>query len=189
MPITRTSLIVRLRANADPTGWHEFVQLYEPLFRSLARRAGVPAQDIPDVVQEILIRLLRALPGFEYAPERGRFRAWLCAVCRTAVADWRRRQTRRVHVCGVDADIAVASDEQQWDVEHHRHVLQHALAVVHRQISSTAWICFEQYVLHQEPVTVVAARLQITPDAVYVIASRVRARLRNKCAQFDEDLA
>jgi len=55
-------------------------------------------------------------------------------------------------------------------------------------VSSTAWTCFEQYVLQQQPVTLVAARLQLTPDAVYVVASRIRARLRKKCAQFDEDL-
>lgn len=188
MPITRTSLILRLRANADPTGWHEFVQLYEPLFRSVARRAGVPAQDIPDVVQEILIRLLRALPGFDYAPERGRFRGWLCAVGRSVIIDWQRRQSHHLRACPLDAETAVATDERQWILEHHRHILRHALAVVHRQISGTAWTCFEQYVLQQQPVAVVADRLNLTPDAVYVIASRVRTRLRNKCAQFDEDL-
>lgn len=190
MPITRTSLIVRLRAEADPTGWNEFVAVYEPFLQRTAARAGVPAQDIPDVVQDILLRLLRALPEFDYAPERGRFSAWLAAVCRTAVADWRRRQPRLLQ-CVQPLDVAVdgGADDSRWELEHRRHVLRHALATVRRQVSEAAWTCFDEYVLRQRSADSVAAELGLTPAAVYVIASRVRARVRVKCAQFDEDLA
>jgi RNA polymerase sigma-70 factor (ECF subfamily) len=183
-------LLVRLRADADPTGWCEFVQLYEPLLSTCARRAGILEQDVPDVVQDILVRLLRVLPGFEYTPERGRFRAWLGAVCRTSIADWRRRQRRGLNqTLPLDVVSRAIPNEPQWDIEHRRYVLRHALATVCRQVSASAWTCFEQYVLHERSATVVAAELQLTPAAVYVIASRVRARVRHKCAQFDEELA
>ena len=113
MPITRTSLLVRLRADGDPAGWHEFVQLYEPLFYTWARRAGVREHDIPDVVQDVLLKLLRLLPGFEYAPERGRFRAWLGTVCRTAIADWRRRQPHLPPMIRPDTACVGAEDERR----------------------------------------------------------------------------
>lgn len=190
MPITRTSLLFRLRDGADPTGWNEFVRLYEPMLRMFVRRASVPEQEVADVVQDILIRLIRTLPQFEYAPERGRFRSWLATVCRTTIVDWRRSHFRRrsVRLC-VEPAMPTDDGEWSWEFEHRRQVLQHALATVRRQVSPSAWTCFERYVLAGQPAEAVAAALQVTPAAVYVISSRIRARLRTKCAQFDEDLA
>jgi RNA polymerase sigma factor (sigma-70 family) len=190
VPITRTSLLLRLRSGADPTGWSEFVRLYEPLLESFVRRAFVPEQDVPDVVQNILMRLIRALPRFEYEPDRGRFRAWLGAVCRTAVVDWRRARPQTVSLsCSIASAIHSAEGDPAWELEHRRHVLRHATAAVRSQVSASAWLCFERYVLTGQSAESVAAALQLTPAAVYVITSRIRARLRQKCAQFDEDFA
>lgn len=188
MPITRTSLLLRLRSGADPTGWNEFVRIYEPLLETFVRRAFVREQDIPDVVQNILMRLVRVLPRFDYAPERGRFRAWLGAVCRTAIVDWRRSQPQTVcRPLSLEPAIDSATGDPDWEMEHRRHVLRHALTAVRGQVSASAWLCFERYVLAGQPAVSVAAALNLTPAAVYVITSRIRARLRKKCAQFDED--
>ena len=190
MPITRTSLLLRLRADSDPTSWQEFVELYQPLLFASVRRAGIPEHDAPDVVQEVLLRLLRAIPEFRYAPGRGRFRSWLHTVCRTSIIDWRRRQTRtRCSGLAEDRVVAPEIDERQWDLEHRSHVLRHVIRDMRRQVPPMAWDCFEQYVLGERSAALVAADLRTTPAAVYVIASRMRARIRRKCAQFDEDLA
>lgn len=190
MPITRTSLLIRLRAGADPAGWSEFVRLYEPLLNTFVRRAFVPEQDVPDVVQDILVRLIRALPRFHYAPERGRFRAWLQAVCRTAVLDWKRTRRQTCSMPLTVEPVARSADgELAWEDEYRRHVLQHALSAVRGQVSASAWTCFERYILAGQSAAAVADALHLTPAAVYVITSRVRARLRQKCAQFDEDFA
>jgi RNA polymerase sigma factor (sigma-70 family) len=182
--------LLRLRSGSDPTGWHEFVRLYEPLLRCSVRRAGIPEHDVPDVVQDILVRLLHALPDFQYAPRRGRFRAWLHTVCRTSIIDWRRRRRRSSSAALADDDaVAPAFDESQWELDHRRHVLVHALSATRRQVSPSAWECFEQYVLQERSAAAVAAELRLTPAAVYVIASRIRMRIRRKCTQFDEDLA
>ena len=189
MPVTRTSLLVRLRADSDPAGWHEFVQLYEPLLRSWARRAGIQEHDIPDVVQNILLKLLRLLPRFEYSPARGRFRSWLGSVCRTSIADWRRGQRMTPAPLPAAETVTAGDDDRDWESEYRRHVLRHALATVQRHVAPDAWTCFERYVLQERSAAAVAEELSLTPAAVYVIASRVRARLRQKCAQFDEELA
>jgi RNA polymerase sigma factor (sigma-70 family) len=188
VPITRTSLLLRLRSGADPTGWCEFVRLYQPLLETFVRRAFVPEQDVPDVVQNILMRLIRALPRFEYAPERGRFRAWLGAVCRTAIMDWRRARPQTVSLSdAIAVEIHSVECDSHWELEHRQHVLRHAMVAVRKQVPISAWLCFERYVLAGQSAESVAAGLQLTPAAVYVITSRIRARLRQKCAQFDED--
>lgn len=190
MPITRRSLLLRLRADADPTGWAEFVQLYQPLLCSSARRAGIPECDIPDVVQEVLMRLLRVLPRFRYSPDRGRFRGWLRAVCRTSIIDWQRRHYRNPCASVInETSLEAEADDGQWELEHRRHVLKHAIAETRLSVSAVAWQCFDQYVLNGRSAEAVATDLKMTADAVYVIASRIRAKLRQKCTQFDEDLA
>lgn len=188
MPLTNASLLLRLRRDADPASWAEFVELYEPLLRQYVAGCGVRACDAPDIVQEIFLRLLKCLPEFEYSSDRGRFRHWLRRVTRNAVADWMRRQ-RRYGRCDLPDDAASSPDDSgDWDRAHRLHVLSHALQSLRREVSSAAWQCFEQYVLLGQPADQVARQSGLSRAALYVIASRLRGELRRKCAQFDEDL-
>src|SRR5262245_4953111 len=51
--------------------------LYEPLLLAYARCKGLSGHDADDVAQEVLARLLKALPRFDLRCERGRFHTWL----------------------------------------------------------------------------------------------------------------
>jgi RNA polymerase sigma-70 factor (ECF subfamily) len=55
----------------------------------IARR--VPTADVDDVVQDVLLRVQRALPGLK---EEQSFAPWLYQVARSAIADSYRRQSR-----------------------------------------------------------------------------------------------
>ena len=59
------------------------------------RKKGLTETVAADVVQEVLARLVKALPDFELKRESGRFRTWLWRVTYGALADWGRRQRRR----------------------------------------------------------------------------------------------
>lgn len=187
MAVTNASLLLRLRCGADPASWSEFVRLYEPMLRSYVSRCGLQPSDADDVLQEILVRLLRSLPSFEYSRSRGRFRDWLRCVARHSVSDWRRRQGRFRSDTGRVASIP-GRDVERWNDEHRRRVLQHALQVVRERVSDRVWLCFERYVLKGQNASRVADELGFGRPAVYVIASRLRKQLQRKCAQFDEDL-
>jgi RNA polymerase sigma-70 factor (ECF subfamily) len=74
MSETRRSRLRRVRNRADQASWQEFVALYTPLLERYVRLGGLSGADVDDAVQQVFVRLLDQLPGFELDPGRGRFR-------------------------------------------------------------------------------------------------------------------
>jgi RNA polymerase sigma-70 factor (ECF subfamily) len=189
MAETRSSLIRRVKDHADADAWREFVALYEPVLLRYARGLHLQEADARDVVQEVFAALLKALPGFELDRSRGRFRTWLWQVTCNTAADWMRR--RRRQGAAEERWRELREDEPEpadWAEEHFRRVLEHALQRVREETQPRTWDCFEQHVLRSRRSADVAAELGMTANAVYVNASRVLARLRERCAEYLEEL-
>ncbi len=96
MESTRSSLLRRVRDQADSASWDEFVGLYRPILIKYVGSRGLAAHDVDDVVQVIFEKLWQQLPNFELQRQRGRFRTWLWRVMHNAVVDWLPAQQRRV---------------------------------------------------------------------------------------------
>ena len=79
MHTTSVSLLIRLRQPCDQDAWSRFVELYTPLIFYWGRRAGLTATDAGDLVQDVLVVLVRRLPTFEYDCGKS-FRGWLRTV-------------------------------------------------------------------------------------------------------------
>ncbi len=69
------------------------------VFRYLLRQTGLRA-DAEDLTQEVFLRALRAIDGYE---RRGRDRAWLFSIAHNLVVDGSRRAQRRPRI---DAGVA-----------------------------------------------------------------------------------
>jgi len=69
---TRVSLIQRVRDPNDAESWREFESLYKPLLLQYLARRGLRGQDALDLVQDVFVRLVRAMPEFELDHGRGR---------------------------------------------------------------------------------------------------------------------
>jgi RNA polymerase sigma-70 factor (ECF subfamily) len=95
MSDTLSTLLHRVRDPADAGAWREFVELYRPLLLAYMQRQGRSGPDADDVVQDVLARLVRALPRFDLNRVSGRFRTWLWQVTRNALVDDARRRRRR----------------------------------------------------------------------------------------------
>jgi RNA polymerase sigma-70 factor (ECF subfamily) len=193
---TRSSLLRRVRDPADADGWRQFVALYQPLLQAYVRRRGVSGPDADDVVQDVLARLLRALPEFELDRERGRFRTWLWRLTHNILADRARRRHRRDRAERARAEPEVLGplpeDEEpdaDWRALHRRRVLEFARDQVRARCRPRTWACFEGYVLRGRPAAEVAAELGVTSNVVAVNSSRVLARLRDYCRDDLEGLA
>ena len=65
MLTTSPTLLNRLRQPSEPEAWARFVNLYTPLLLSWAGRQGFQEADARDLVQEVLVKLVRALPTYE----------------------------------------------------------------------------------------------------------------------------
>lgn len=77
MDTTRSSLLLRLRDEGDERAWVEFDAIYRPMLERFAAARGLRGPDVDDVVQHSMAAVHRRIRGFEYDPDRGRFKSWL----------------------------------------------------------------------------------------------------------------
>src|SRR5262245_8333282 len=96
-PVRTTSfaLIGPLREPADAEAWAQFVALYPPLLRAWVRPLCTQDADADDVIQEVLVVVVRRLPAFAHSRRMGAFRTWLKAVVANKLGDHLRSVARR----------------------------------------------------------------------------------------------
>jgi RNA polymerase sigma-70 factor (ECF subfamily) len=192
IPLTRASLLLRLRDPFDGAAWREFVDLYGPLVYGYARKQGLQDADAADLSQEVLGAVLTGVGRLEYDPARGAFRNWLFTVVRRKLSKWRQGQTNRPCGSGDSATQLLLEScpapeglEALWQAEWERRLFVRACEQVRREVSDTSWQAFWQTAVEGQAGKTVAARLGLTIAAVYHARSRILARLK-ELAQADE---
>jgi RNA polymerase sigma factor (sigma-70 family) len=119
---TSLTLIGRLREPADAEAWAHFVALYAPLLRAWVRPLCGQDADADDVIQEVLVVVVRRLPAFAHSRRIGAFRTWLKAVAANKLGDHLRADARRP-ACAPDFVLAQLADpssalSREWDRQH-----------------------------------------------------------------------
>jgi RNA polymerase sigma-70 factor (ECF subfamily) len=190
---TRVSVIVGV-CRHESERWREFDTIYRPILLAFLRKRGLDESEASDVVQDIFVKLLGNIHTYDRT--RCKFRTWLFSLAHNALIDRARRRAayeRALDGWAAHMLRATASEsrkmEEEWVKLHRGRILEHALEEVRPRTSSKAWACFEQRLLRDRPAAAIAAELRIEPNAVYVHASRVLKKIREVCAEFDEDIS
>jgi RNA polymerase sigma-70 factor (ECF subfamily) len=182
---TSVSLLGRLADSPTDDDWRRLDDLYRPLLRAWTARAGVPASDADDVVQEVLHVVSTKIGEFERHRE-GSFRAWLRTILKNKLTDYFRDQNRQpTDSCGIDLDELGSPDStlsKIWKREHDEHVLKKLLARVQGDFTPKTWEAFRRYVMEAEPAKQVAEALGVTLNCVLLAKSHVLKRLRQEAA-------
>ena len=183
-PITRPSLLLRLRDLEDAEAWREFVRLYTPLVFGHCTRHGLQEADAADVAQEVMRVAAQAMPQFEYDANRGKFRGWLLQATRHRLYKFYSRQNRVPQPASettierfVDQEPG-ADERARWEQEYRQRVFDWAAEKARPEFQSTTWDAFWLTAVKSDSVKEVAAQLGISVGAVYIARSRVIARLR-----------
>lgn len=180
MQPTPATLLDQVRRADNHVAWEQFVRLYTPLLLNLARRLGLQDADTADMVQDVFVALVQAMPHFRYDPKRS-FRAWLGTV---ALNRWRDRLRKRAAVPVGDHHpawgelISADPNEAFEETEYRATLLSRALAVVRPEFSPGVWEMFRLTVLEGVAPAEAAHRLGATANAVYLARARVVGRLR-----------
>src|SRR4029077_14110422 len=91
---TRKSLLLRAQTG-EANAWKDLTDLYRPLILGWLNRQGVPASDLDDLSQEVLLSVVKHLPTLQHSGQRGAFRTWLRTIaCRRTADYWRARDVR-----------------------------------------------------------------------------------------------
>ena len=175
MHTTPVSLLQRLRNSADQAEWGRFVRLYTPLLYSWARHVGLQEPDAADLVQDVLLVLLRKLPDFTHRGPHS-FRGWLRTV---ALNKWRDRCRERTAAVGPVPEPEVPDSVAELEeAEYRRHLVHRALQLMQADFQPATWKACWELVVAERPAAAIAAELGLTPGAVYAAKFRVLARLR-----------
>jgi RNA polymerase sigma-70 factor (ECF subfamily) len=179
----------RLGGTPTDDDWRRLLELYQPLLRAWVARAGVPASDVDDLVQDVLLVVFRKVPGFERRG-RGAFRAWLRTILAHQLRDYFRGQKYRPTATG-DSDIRRTLEELEshdsalsrlWDREHDQHVVASLMERVQGRFEPETWQAFLRHVQEGEPAGQVAEALGLSLNSVLLAKSRVLKRLRQEAA-------
>src|ERR1700722_15699882 len=135
-PLTRVTLLARLKDGRDVDAWREFVQLYGPVVYRFARNRGLQDADAADLMQDVMRSVARNAHRMEYDPKRGTFRGWLYTVTRNKIYSFLDGQRRHVRGSGDPATQDRLLEEPAeahvslWDQEYDRRVFAWAVEQV-----------------------------------------------------------
>jgi RNA polymerase sigma-70 factor (ECF subfamily) len=189
---TRQSLLSRLKDWNDQESWREFFDTYWRLIYRLARRAGLSDAEAQDVVQETMLSVAKAMPGFRYNPALGSFKNWLNQLIGWRIADQLRRRssadlgeqrpddTRRTSTLERIPDPRGLELEAVWDEEWKRNLLRVALERVKRRVSLRQYQMYDFCVVQQWPVQRVARTLRVSAGRVYLAKHRISALVKKE---------
>jgi RNA polymerase sigma-70 factor (ECF subfamily) len=184
---TRQSLLLRAQTG-ETDAWKDLTDVYRPLILGWLNHQGVPARDLEDLSQEVLLSVVKNLPGFQHSGQRGAFRTWLrTIVCRRAADYWRAidADTQARGGSGAAAALQAIADpdselNRQWDEEHDRYVVHCLLDMVEEEFEPITLQAFRRLAFDGISGAEAAQELGLSVAAVYVAKSRVLARIRQK---------
>jgi RNA polymerase sigma-70 factor (ECF subfamily) len=194
-PLTRASLLVRIRDGRDQEAWRQFVQVYAPVVYGFARKRGLQDADAADVMQDVLRSVAGAAARLNYDPARGSFRGWLYTVARNKIFNFLEANRHKLgrgsgdsgaherleDLAGPEWDLA-----ESWDVEYERNLAALAMDRVRGEVKPATWRAFWQTAVEGHSARETGAALGMSDGAVYVARSRVLARLREEVQRLQE---
>ena len=181
---TSHTMFDRLRSPDEKSkqlAWEDFRDRYAPVVAGFARNLGASSQDVDDIIQDVFLRLLVAMPKFEYDPARGRFRGYLKVMTLNVI---RSRMGQRARINTVPLSQLRDDEEpleEHWSTIWEQHVLKRAIEVVRRAHAGSprTFQAFEQYVILDHPAEEVARSLGMSVDSVYQAKLRITSAIRN----------
>jgi RNA polymerase sigma-70 factor (ECF subfamily) len=186
---TSVSMLERLAGAPTDDDWRRLDELYRPLLRGWVARVGVPTSDVDDLVQDVLVVVVREVAGFERR-RKGAFRAWLRNIMANQVKNHFRRKKYQPTATG-GSDFQGVLDElaspesalsKLWDREHDRHVAAALMQRVQADFEPATWQAFQRHALEGEPAAQVAKALNLSLNSVLLAKSRAIKRMRQELA-------
>ena len=177
----------------DELKWRRFDELYRPVISSfIKQRFGALADNVEDVTQDVMIRLVDVLRQKRYRRDKARFRTYLAALIHNCSVDVLRKvgSRREVPLSEFNLDDLLsgrvlndAADrlDRQWAESCYaaarRHVLEHfPLDPVHKKV----FLATEQGV----PSATIATDCEISTAAVRQIKHRISELILSFCREY-----
>jgi RNA polymerase sigma-70 factor (ECF subfamily) len=202
---TRATLLSRLKDWQDHASWQDFFDIYSPLIYGVASQGGLNRQEAQEVVQETMVAVAKNMPGFNYDPALGTFKAWLLNLTRWRIGDQIRKRlplaepeaASRPHTdqtafdqdqAGEALDWINADLEKVWDAEWEKNLLENAVAKAKRQLDPKQYQIFDFCVNKEWPPERIAKTFAISTSQVYLAKHRVAEKIRQEVERLQKEI-
>src|SRR5581483_8644736 len=150
-PVTRPSLLLRIRDGQDHEAWRQFIQMYAPVVYGFVRKRGVQDADAADLMQEVFRSVAGAAHRLDYDRKRGTFRGWLYTITRNKLYNFLTARKRKERASGdsdgqrrLEEQAAPADGSDLWDREYERQMFSFAAEQVRDEFHPQTWQAFWQ---------------------------------------------
>ena len=188
---TRLTLMERLKNSGDEKSWDEFNNIYRRYIYSIVKSMNVPESKIDDLIQDVLLSVWKALPGFEYNNGKGRFSSWLATITVNKVKSshlQKSRQLNREQKAYEQQEDPIGNEfEILIDREWAAFLTQSAWENIKESLSDTMRECFE-YFMDGLKVKEIAEKLNLPDNTVSVYKKRVSTVMKREIHRLKEEL-
>ena len=188
---TRLTLMEKLKSSANENSWEDFLHTYRGFIYSIVRAQGVKSTQSDDMIQEVLLSVWKALPGFEYDRSKGRFSSWLATITINTVKTNQlkmSRQSARDHKAFKQQDDIDSGELKQIiDREWAAFLTQKSWSNISSDLSDSMKTCFE-LVMDGKKVRSIAEQLNIPENTVSVYKKRVSVIMKREISRLQNEL-
>lgn len=179
MNTTRFTLIQRVKDPLNEDAWQAFSDTYGVYILAVLQKVGIGRDEAADLRQEILLKLWKRLPDFEYELDKGKFRTWLYKIIKntafthlSARESRQRRDDRYIQENEANADGLEELMRDEWKA----FICQKALDNLREVFVDQSVEIFEK-TLEGCGVSELAESYGLKENTIYRIKNRVKERL------------
>jgi RNA polymerase sigma factor (sigma-70 family) len=191
MPPTRHTLIKQLQTQHDQSAWETFVATYEAYIYVVLTRAGASHDEAVDLRQDILIKIWKALPEFDYQPGKAKFRTWLCQVIHNTSYNYfssrSSEQSRVTNYFAHKDDKAPSLMDNIMEEEWRNYLSNLALKRV-EDVSNAQNIAIFKRMLAGDTAQQLADEFGLKENSIHRVKNRVRDKLIIEISKLRQDL-
>ena len=165
--------------------FRKITDLFSGLVYYWFRKQGLAEEDAKDISQEVFTTVATKLGLLRREAPNDSFRAWIRCVTRNKIADhYRGAQTHIKASHGQGVDISEIPDKR-WNIEldddpvrETTELFHRAVQLIRQEFSERDFQSFWRVAVNGMSAKDVATELGMTPNAVFIVRSRIKKRVR-----------
>lgn len=193
MDETRYTLIEKVKNQQDESAWTSFSTTYNPFIKAVLLRLGINNSDTSDLQQDVLLKLWKKLPEFDYQANQGKFRTWLYQVTRNTAYSYlssRQNESKRIETY-FSSDSNSEEKNGKLDAlmegEWKSYITNLALEKIRPSFSSQSIDIFEQSLAGQTAEQL-GEKYELKSNTIHRIKNRVKEKLIIEINELRRDL-